>query len=376
MTGKTVAQYVLNSEAEVIGPESIHLVGANAGAPIIAWTDGSVKSLKVNVLGSKQISSLDIDREDNETIEKVVVHAPHLIQSRSHFLVHFQTAKSHWASVYHIDLTSSKISKAYDLPRLPGAGTFSTSSRDANVFFTRNTLDEVIVVSSASHGILGRWPSKFPDTILHGVSEVVARQGNTYAVRSAVVNSAGDWSLIRNGELSWTRYEDLASIVAAEWAEIKEKEDLARELVKSLNAEQGKIAIIATNAPPDIITSNARKAKSLEPLGISAAKLLPPQKELLMKLLQEYVLRYRNEIAELELKKIRAAGDEKIHFAWAGGLAPGQGHYYRIQGPTFLMEYDNTQNNANHIHTVWRDFENDFGEDLLRKHYEQVPHPK
>ena len=154
------------------------------------------------------------------------------------------------------------------------------------------------------------------------------------------------------------------------------EEDLARELVKSLDAEQGKIAIIATNAPRDIITSNARKAKSLEPLGISAAKLLPPQKELLMKLLQEYVLRYRNEIAELELKKIRAAGDEKIHFAWAGGLAPGQGHYYRIQGPTFLMEYDNTQNNANHIHTVWRDFENDFGEDLLRKHYEQVPHPK
>ena len=67
--------------------------------------------------------------------------------------------------------------------------------------------------------------------------------------------------------------------------------------------------------------------------------------------------------------QIEKAGVDKIQFAWAGGLERGEGHYYRIQGPTFLMEYDNTQNNNNHIHAVWRDFESDFGEDLLRKHY-------
>ena len=155
------------------------------------------------------------------------------------------------------------------------------------------------------------------------------------------------------------------------------EEDLARELVKSLDAQQRAVAIVTTNAPRDIITANSRKAKSLEPLGISSSKLTPPQNELLLKLFREFVFRYRNELAEPALQKIQAAANSSgIYFAWAGALEPGQGHYYRIQGPTFLIEYDNTQNNANHIHTVWRDLENDFGEDLLRQHYEQVPHPK
>ena len=68
------------------------------------------------------------------------------------------------------------------------------------------------------------------------------------------------------------------------------------------------------------------------------------------------------------------AGFDKVYFAWAGGLEPGQGHYYRIQGPTFMIEYDNTQNHANHVHSVWRDPANDFGEDLLKKHYQEHPH--
>ncbi len=154
------------------------------------------------------------------------------------------------------------------------------------------------------------------------------------------------------------------------------EEDLARQLVKSLSSDQRKQAIISTDAPRDIITGADRKARLLEPLGIAAAALTPTQQELLFALFREYVFRCRAEIAESDLRAIREAGEQKIHFAWAGGLDPGQGHYYRIQGPTFLMEYDNTQNNANHIHSVWRDRQNDFGENLLRKHYEQVTHPK
>jgi hypothetical protein len=96
---------------------------------------------------------------------------------------------------------------------------------------------------------------------------------------------------------------------------------------------------------------------------------------MLLKLIKEYVYRNRPELADDDLKKIQKAGVDKIHFAWAGGLEHGEGHYYRVQGPTFLMEYDNTQNNNNHIHSVWRDFENDFGEDLLKKHYRDTPHP-
>jgi hypothetical protein len=149
------------------------------------------------------------------------------------------------------------------------------------------------------------------------------------------------------------------------------EEDLGRQLVKSLDAAQLKQALIATNAPRDIITGAERKAKVLEPVGIAVADLTPPQRELLMALLKEYVLRCRAELAEADLKSIREAGHQNLHFAWAGGLEPGEGHYYRIQGPTFLMEYDNTQDKANHIHSVWRDLKNDFGEDPLRKHYEQ-----
>jgi hypothetical protein len=154
------------------------------------------------------------------------------------------------------------------------------------------------------------------------------------------------------------------------------EEDLARKLVTSLDENQRKLAVITNTAPRDIITGNSRKARALEPMGIECVKLTRPQQELLFSVIQEYVFRYRTEIAEADLKAIREAGDEKLHFAWAGGLEPGQGHYYRIQGPTFLLEYDNTQDKANHIHSVWRDLQNDFGEDLLRRHYEQVPHGK
>jgi hypothetical protein len=81
------------------------------------------------------------------------------------------------------------------------------------------------------------------------------------------------------------------------------------------------------------------------------------------------------ELAKEDLRKINEAGIDKLSFAWAGGIEKGEGHYYRVQGPTFLLEYDNTQNNNNHIHAVYRDFESDFGEDLLRKHYQETPHP-
>ncbi|MGI8964619.1 MAG: DUF3500 domain-containing protein [Limisphaerales bacterium] len=156
---------------------------------------------------------------------------------------------------------------------------------------------------------------------------------------------------------------------------LADEEDLARQLVKSFDSEQKKIAIISTNAPRDIITGNMRRAKALEIVGLPMTKMDEAQCALLKRLGQEYLYRHRPELAEANLKKIEQAGGDKIYFAWFGGTEPGQPHYYRIQGPTFLVEYDNTQNNANHVHAVWRDFENDFGEDLLRQHYETTPHP-
>jgi hypothetical protein len=152
---------------------------------------------------------------------------------------------------------------------------------------------------------------------------------------------------------------------------LSHEEDLARELVTSLTAEQKKIAIYTNTAPSDIITGTNRTLQVLKPEGLAMGKMNKQQAELLWELVQEYVRRYRSEVADKDLEKIQKAGPEKITFAWAGSVERGKGHYYRIQGPTFLMEYDNTQNEANHIHAVWRDLRNDFGEDILRKHYDQ-----
>ncbi|MEQ2007547.1 MAG: DUF3500 domain-containing protein [Limisphaerales bacterium] len=149
------------------------------------------------------------------------------------------------------------------------------------------------------------------------------------------------------------------------------EEDLGRELVKSLSADQRKTAIFAEKAPADIITGAKVKADRLTPEGIAYAKLNAAQKDLLKRVVAEYANRVRSDVAKTDLAKIDKAGWDKVAFAWAGGLERGDGHYYRVQGPTFLLEYDNTQNNANHVHAVWRDFTNDFGEDLLKKHYEQ-----
>ncbi len=152
---------------------------------------------------------------------------------------------------------------------------------------------------------------------------------------------------------------------------LAEEEDLARELVKSLNDEQRKMAILKPTAPADIFTVAKRKVEPLAPDGIFSTKLTAAQNGTLLNLIKAYVYRFRPELADADLKKIQAAGVEKIQFAWYGGVERGEGHYYRVQGPTFLLEYDNTQNNNNHIHAVWRDFNGDFGEDVLKKHYEQ-----
>ena len=157
---------------------------------------------------------------------------------------------------------------------------------------------------------------------------------------------------------------------------LAQEEDLGRRLVKSLDAKQRAVAVIATNAPRDVITGDSRKVRALEPVGLLAAQMNASQRDLLKALIWEYIGRTRSEVAETEWAKIQTAGWEKVAFAWAGTLDPGQGHYYRVQGPAFLLEYDNTQNDANHIHAVWRDFDNDFGDDALRQHYEKVPHEK
>ncbi len=151
------------------------------------------------------------------------------------------------------------------------------------------------------------------------------------------------------------------------------EEDKARALLNALTPEQLKVAIVAGEAYRDILTERSRKAALQgQPSGLPATKMTPAQRKLLSALIDEYIDNVPDELAEQRRARLKAAGSQ-IHFAWAGVVEKGGPHYYRVQAPGFLIEYDNTQNNANHIHSVWRDFEGDFGLDLLQEHYSTAP---
>ena len=148
------------------------------------------------------------------------------------------------------------------------------------------------------------------------------------------------------------------------------EEDVARDLIRMLSAERRGRAILAKDAFPDIVTRNDPKVRSLNIEGLAAGDMSQPEQAQLRKLLHVYLDRMTESAAREQLERIERAGFAKLHFGWAGSLEPGKPHYYRMHGPTVLIEYDNTQNNANHIHSVWRDLERDFGGDLLRAHYQ------
>lgn len=148
-------------------------------------------------------------------------------------------------------------------------------------------------------------------------------------------------------------------------------EDRARILLGGLNTDQRDRALLGNRAPADIITSNDRRLSLRSPEGLPGASLVGRQRAQLMALLEAYSGRLNPALAEQSMAVIRDRGLDSVHFAWAGAVEPGEPHYYRLQGETFFAEYDNVQNGANHIHTVWRDAAQDFGEDVLRAHYER-----
>jgi hypothetical protein len=151
-------------------------------------------------------------------------------------------------------------------------------------------------------------------------------------------------------------------------------EDTGRALVLALDDTQRTTAIFAATALNEIVTANQVKIDPLSPAGVLASAMTPKQRELLMAVITAYTSLMPADAAADRLAKIKQAGLEKIGFAWAGATTRGERHYYRVQGPTFLIEFDNAQNNGNHVHSVWRDFNGDFGRDLLREHLKVVPH--
>ncbi len=151
------------------------------------------------------------------------------------------------------------------------------------------------------------------------------------------------------------------------------KEETAKgfALLKALSAEELKKTVTSTNSPGEIITAANRKALIAKPAGIRYNELSPANRQLLLELISLYVHRYTTLFADKMLKEIQEAGLDQLWFTWAGSTenALGKAHYYRIQGPTIIIEYENSQNNANHVHSVVRDLKNDFGGDLLLEHY-------
>jgi hypothetical protein len=144
-------------------------------------------------------------------------------------------------------------------------------------------------------------------------------------------------------------------------------EDRARELAKSLNEDQKKIAL-QSKSFPEIEANTA--AKVGEPVGLSAEKMTDQQREILRKLVEAYIHRMPEGVAKVQLKMVEDGGFDKIHFAYQGGLGDGEKHTYRVQGTNFVIEFlneqeDSAKNPANHIHSAWRELPSDFG--LARK---------
>jgi hypothetical protein len=152
------------------------------------------------------------------------------------------------------------------------------------------------------------------------------------------------------------------------------EEDPARTLVTSLDAAQRGKAIIQNVAFNDILTGNKLEVSPFSPVGIAMNELTAGQKTTLMQVVEAYTSAMAADIAADRTNRLTKAGVDKITFAWAGDIERGKKHYYRVQGPTFLIEFDNTQNDGNHIHSVWRDFSGDFGRDVLREHLRNVAH--
>jgi len=155
---------------------------------------------------------------------------------------------------------------------------------------------------------------------------------------------------------------------------LPEEHELAFALARGIDAGSRARFVIAAESPGDIVSGPGRADSLKTPAGLSLGELGTEQRTLALRLIETYARNMRTDIADDELRRMREAGIETVRFAWAGPIDPKHPHYYRLHGPTLLIEYDNSQNRANHVHSVWHDPRNDFGVDPLRAHYESSDH--
>jgi len=155
---------------------------------------------------------------------------------------------------------------------------------------------------------------------------------------------------------------------------LADEQDLAFALARAVDPGMRARLVIAAESPGDIVSGPGRADSLKTPAGLGFGELGAEPRALALRLIETYARNMRSDVADEELRRMRDAGAENVRFAWAGPIDPGKPHYYRLHGPTLLIEYDNSQNRANHIHSVWHDPRNDFGVDLLRAHYQASDH--
>lgn len=163
----------------------------------------------------------------------------------------------------------------------------------------------------------------------------------------------------------------------AGWRVLGEEEDLGLKLINTLNDAQRTKAVSSKDVPADIITSAESGKRLIDNWGIKASECNANQKSLLQQLIREFVFNLEYDKATAEYEKIQKAGMENIYFGWIGGTEEKQAHYFVINGPTFLIEFDNNggpRDEANHIHAIWREKGNEYGEDVLKAHYKSEKH--
>ena len=199
-------------------------------------------------------------------------------------------------------------------------------------------------------------------------------EGHHVSLRFTIVDGAASHDIASSPSFLGSNPAEIQEGDKKGFRVLADEEDAARALVMELPAELQRQAVVNAVAPGDIVTMNKNEIAPLPNQGVLYSALPAKQQELLTHLIEVYAANMETDIAAERMTRIKSAGMGKIRFAWLGELAQGKKHYYLVQGPTFLIEYDNTQNDGNHIHSVWRDFNGDFGRDILREHLRAVAH--
>jgi hypothetical protein len=199
-------------------------------------------------------------------------------------------------------------------------------------------------------------------------------EGHHVSLRFTIVDGASTTNIASSPAFLGSNPAEIQDGEKKGFRVLADEEDAARALVMALPPALQRQAVVKAVAPGDILTMNKNDIAPLPDQGVLYSAMPSKQQELLTHLIDVYASNMETDVAAERMTRIKNAGMGRIRFAWLGETAKGKKHYYLVQGPTFLIEYDNTQNDGNHIHSVWRDFNGDFGRDILREHVKAVAH--